>query len=210
MPSRPMSGAAAIDSMGLTEAKVTPIITGSRIPTPVKPIHCTSVASPQANRSALIRKATSSGGSFSARPMIKGTATAPAYITSTCCRPSASSRGVGSIWSTGWRSVVVVMDGPLWWGLRSRLSRYKPRASQLALEACTKSLLNGTNVALYWTITGDHSPASLPPEPGRHVPLIKNRYGKGRVRVMRIHRDGDRHEVSQLDVRAMIEGDFAR
>src|SRR6266481_3683091 len=45
---------------------------------------------------------------------------------------------------------------------------------------------------------------------GSHVPLIKNRYGKGRVRVMRVHRDGDRHEVSQLNVKAMIEGDFAR
>jgi len=42
------------------------------------------------------------------------------------------------------------------------------------------------------------------------VPLIKNRYGKGRVRVMRIHRDGDRQEVSQLNVKAMMEGDFAR
>ncbi len=42
------------------------------------------------------------------------------------------------------------------------------------------------------------------------MPLIKNKYGKGRVRVMRIHREGDRHEVSQLDVKAMIEGDFAR
>ena len=42
------------------------------------------------------------------------------------------------------------------------------------------------------------------------MPLIKNRYGKGRVRVMRIHRDGDRHEVSQLEVKAMVEGDFAR
>jgi urate oxidase len=42
------------------------------------------------------------------------------------------------------------------------------------------------------------------------VPLIKNRYGKGRVRVMRIHRDGDTHEVSQLNVKAMLEGDFAR
>ena len=40
--------------------------------------------------------------------------------------------------------------------------------------------------------------------------LIKNRYGKGRVRVMRIHRDGDRHEVSQLSVKSMLEGDFAR
>jgi urate oxidase len=42
------------------------------------------------------------------------------------------------------------------------------------------------------------------------VPLIKNTYGKGRVRVMRIHRDGDRHEVSQLNIKAMMEGDFAR
>ncbi len=42
------------------------------------------------------------------------------------------------------------------------------------------------------------------------MPLIKNRYGKGRVRVMRIHRDGERHEVSQLNIKAMVEGDFAR
>ena len=42
------------------------------------------------------------------------------------------------------------------------------------------------------------------------MPLIKNRYGKGSVRVMRIHRDGDRHEVSQLNIKAMVEGDFAR
>ena len=42
------------------------------------------------------------------------------------------------------------------------------------------------------------------------MPLIRNRYGKGRVRVMRIHRDGDTHEVSQLNVKVMIEGDFAR
>src|SRR5258708_14178256 len=45
---------------------------------------------------------------------------------------------------------------------------------------------------------------------GLRMALIKNRYGKGRVRVMRIHRDGARHEVSQLNVKAMIEGDFAR
>ncbi|MBR0754935.1 urate oxidase [Bradyrhizobium jicamae] len=42
------------------------------------------------------------------------------------------------------------------------------------------------------------------------MPLIKNRYGKGRVRVMRIHRDGERQEVSQLNIKAMVEGDFAR
>ena len=39
------------------------------------------------------------------------------------------------------------------------------------------------------------------------MPLIKNRYGKGRVRVMRIHREGGRHEVSQLNIKAMVEGD---
>ena len=42
------------------------------------------------------------------------------------------------------------------------------------------------------------------------MPLIKNKYGKGRVRVLRIHRDGDKHEVSQLNVKVMVEGDFAR
>ncbi len=42
------------------------------------------------------------------------------------------------------------------------------------------------------------------------MPLIKNKYGKGRVRVMRIRRDGDTQEVSQLSVKAMLEGDFAR
>src|SRR5258708_9105742 len=42
------------------------------------------------------------------------------------------------------------------------------------------------------------------------VPLINNRYGKGRVRVMRVHRDGERNEVSQLSVKAMCGGHFAR
>ncbi|UFS76769.1 urate oxidase [Tardiphaga sp. 37S4] len=42
------------------------------------------------------------------------------------------------------------------------------------------------------------------------MPLIKNRYGKGRVRIMRIHRDGDKQDVSQLSIRAMLEGDFGR
>ena len=40
--------------------------------------------------------------------------------------------------------------------------------------------------------------------------LVKSTYGKGRVRVMRIHRDGDRHEVRELSVMVMVEGDFAR
>ena len=79
-----MSGALAIDSIGPTEAKVTPIITGRRMPTPGKPMLWIRVATPQANRSALIRKATSSGDILSARPRMRGTATAPAYMTRTC------------------------------------------------------------------------------------------------------------------------------
>jgi urate oxidase len=40
--------------------------------------------------------------------------------------------------------------------------------------------------------------------------LVRNTYGKGRVRVMRIHRDGERHNVHELTVQAMLEGDFGR
>ncbi len=40
--------------------------------------------------------------------------------------------------------------------------------------------------------------------------LVRSTYGKGRVRVMRIHRDGERHEVRELTVKVMLEGDFAR
>jgi len=40
--------------------------------------------------------------------------------------------------------------------------------------------------------------------------LVRKTYGKGRVRVMRIHSDGDRREVRELTVKAMVEGDFGR
>ena len=40
--------------------------------------------------------------------------------------------------------------------------------------------------------------------------LIKNTYGKGRVRVMRVKRGTDRHEVREVLVKALVEGDFAR
>ncbi len=40
------------------------------------------------------------------------------------------------------------------------------------------------------------------------MPLIQNTYGKGRVRVMRMHRDGDHNEVRELNVQTMLEGDF--
>src|SRR3712207_6431433 len=40
--------------------------------------------------------------------------------------------------------------------------------------------------------------------------LTRNTHGKARVRVMRIHKDGDRHEVRELTVKAMLTGDFGR
>ena len=90
-------------TIGPTAAKVTPIITGSLMPKYfVTPSDWISDTMPQANRSAEISSATCSGVSLSARPTISGTAIAPAYITSTCCRPSAVRRPAGSFSSTGW------------------------------------------------------------------------------------------------------------
>jgi urate oxidase len=39
--------------------------------------------------------------------------------------------------------------------------------------------------------------------------LLSNRYGKGRVRTMRIKKDGDRHEVRETTVVAILEGGFS-
>jgi urate oxidase len=39
--------------------------------------------------------------------------------------------------------------------------------------------------------------------------LITNRYGKARVRVMKILRDGPKHTVKEVDVTALLTGDFA-
>ena len=41
------------------------------------------------------------------------------------------------------------------------------------------------------------------------MPLIQNSYGKGRVRVMRVHRDGEYNEVRELSVKTMLDGDFS-
>ncbi len=41
------------------------------------------------------------------------------------------------------------------------------------------------------------------------MPLIQHTYGKARVRVMRVHRDGDRNEVRELSVQTMLDGEFA-
>ena len=92
----------AMATIGPTEAKVTPIITGSLMPNHwVAPRLWMIDTIPQTNRSAEIRKATSSGDSCSARPTISGTAMAPAYITSTCWKPSVTSLGAGRTSSTG-------------------------------------------------------------------------------------------------------------
>ncbi len=40
------------------------------------------------------------------------------------------------------------------------------------------------------------------------MPLIRNSYGKGHVRVMRVHRDGEHNEVRELTVQTVLEGDF--
>src|SRR5256885_3265118 len=38
--------------------------------------------------------------------------------------------------------------------------------------------------------------------------LVANRYGKGRVRVLKILRDGATHRIKDLNVKAMLEGDL--
>lgn len=40
--------------------------------------------------------------------------------------------------------------------------------------------------------------------------LVRDTYGKARVRVLRLKRDSDWHEVRELTVQAMLEGDFSR
>lgn len=40
------------------------------------------------------------------------------------------------------------------------------------------------------------------------MPLMRNSYGKGRVRIMRVKRDTARHEVRELSVQAMLTGEF--
>ena len=41
------------------------------------------------------------------------------------------------------------------------------------------------------------------------MPLIQHTYGKARVRVMRVKRDGAHNEVRELSARAMLDGEFA-
>ena len=93
---------AAIDSIGPTEAKVTPIITGRRMPTNGRSrTHCTTRREAAGEQVGADEEGdVLAARSFSARPMMSGTATAPAYMTRTCCSPSVRRRGAGNISST--------------------------------------------------------------------------------------------------------------
>jgi urate oxidase len=42
------------------------------------------------------------------------------------------------------------------------------------------------------------------------MPLVSNTYGKGRVRTMRVHRQGEHNEVRELSLQVMLQGDFDR
>ena len=101
IPVRPMPGIPAIATMLPTAAKLAPIMTGMRIPIGPMPSDCTMVATPATSRSALIKKAISSRLRPAACPMISGTATAPPYISSTCCKPTRISCSMGSRASGG-------------------------------------------------------------------------------------------------------------
>jgi hypothetical protein len=111
MPVSPTPGMAAMASIGEIDTAVTPMMIGRRMPNGRKPTVWIRVAMPQANKSALISIASWSFGRCRAPPIISGTATALAYMTSTCCKPSAKSFGSGKTSSTGW-------TGLLWEGLR--------------------------------------------------------------------------------------------
>lgn len=40
--------------------------------------------------------------------------------------------------------------------------------------------------------------------------LVQNTYGKGRVRVLRLYRDGQYHEPRETSAMVLLEGDFGR
>src|SRR5690606_2911907 len=100
MPVRPSSGFVPIAIMGVTAANDTPIITGKRIPNMPTPQAWIKVMRPQQSKSALINMVICSLVKPSASPIISGTATAPAYITITCCKPKVDKRPIGNTSST--------------------------------------------------------------------------------------------------------------
>src|SRR3712207_859288 len=93
--------ASPIRIIGVTAAKVTPWMIGSRKPTFQNPTVWTRVANPHVKRSALIRYTSSSSESPMAFARMSGTATAPAYIARTCWNPRTASFPAGNTSSTG-------------------------------------------------------------------------------------------------------------
>src|SRR5215207_11737195 len=88
--------------IGVTAAKVTPWMMGSLNPIFQKPTVWIRVATPHVKRSAFMRKTSSSSESPMASARMSGTATAPAYIASTCWNPRTTSLPSGKTSSTGW------------------------------------------------------------------------------------------------------------
>ncbi|MCY1232859.1 hypothetical protein D9M72_453740 [compost metagenome] len=105
IPWMPTPGIPAITTMLPTAAKLAPIITGMRMPTGPMPMDWMMVAMPATSRSALIRKAISSRDRPAAWPTIRGTATAPPYISRTCWKPTSSNCSKGRRWSAGERAI---------------------------------------------------------------------------------------------------------
>ena len=206
MPSRPIWGAAAIDSMGPTEANVTPIITGSRMPTPGKPMHCTKRGKSAGEQIRADQERDFFGRQLQRPADDEGDRDRAGIHHQHVLQPERQQ-------ARGWQDLIyrVEFGGhgvflPAWAccsvitnqykahaktaSSRERLARWHERCSLCQQPDGTKSVLAELEV--------------------RACRSSVNKYGKGRVRVMRIHRDGERHEVSQLDIKAMMEGDFAR
>ena len=86
-PRAPPPAVLPMASIEATAANEVPWTSGSFAPIFQMPRVCSSVASPDTSSAAVSRYARSAKGSPSAVPTISGTATTPAYMLITCCRP---------------------------------------------------------------------------------------------------------------------------
>ena len=86
-PTTPPPASLPMASIEATAANEVPCTSGSRAPIRQMPSVCSRVARPETSRAAVSRYARSPKGSPSAVPTISGTATTPAYMLMTCCRP---------------------------------------------------------------------------------------------------------------------------
>ena len=86
-PATPPPASLPMASIEATAANDVPCTSGSRAPIFQMPRVCSRVASPDTSSAAVSRYARSAKGRPSAVPTISGTATTPAYMLITCCRP---------------------------------------------------------------------------------------------------------------------------